>query len=421
MIKRLRFKFIGASMLALALVLLAILGGINWMSYRKVVSDADFILSVLAANQGDFPQRAAPAEDAARRGPQPGGDMLAPRHAFSDETPYESRFFSVLLDEAGQVLATDTGKIAAVGAVDAAEYARQVLKTGRKSGFWGVYRYLCSAEASGDRVIFLDCSRGLSDFYTVLAASVLLSLLGLLAVWLLLLIFSGRIVKPVAESYEKQRRFVTDAGHEIKTPLTIMGADADLLELECGPSEWLADIRRQVQRLTGLTNDLIYLSRMDEERPQLQRIEFPVSDTVEELVQSFQGPARARGITLEARLQPLLSLTGDEKAIRQLVSVLLDNAVKYAPAGGDVAVRLEKAGRFVRLTVENSTEQPVEKQHLAHLFDRFYRTDASHNSATGGYGLGLSIAQSITAAHKGRIRAVCPAGGRLAVIVTLPQ
>lgn len=189
MIKRLRFKFIGASMLAL--VLLAILGGINWMSYRKVVSDADFILSVLAANQGDFPQRAAPAEDAARRGPQPGGDMLAPRHAFSDETPYESRFFSVLLDEAGQVLATDTGKIAAVGAVDAAEYARQVLKTGRKSGFWGVYRYLCSAEASGDRVIFLDCSRGLSDFYTVLAASVLLSLLGLLAVWLLLLIFSG--------------------------------------------------------------------------------------------------------------------------------------------------------------------------------------------------------------------------------------
>ena len=152
--------------------------------------------------------------------------------------------------------------------------------------------------------------------------------MGLLAVLVLLVIFSGRIIAPVAESHEKQRRFITDAGHEFKTPLTIIGADADLLELDCGENEWLTDIKSQVKRLTGLTNDLIFLSRMDEERPQFQHIEFSLSDVTEEVVQSFQGPAKAQNKELVLEIQPMLSLTGDEKAIRQLVSILMDNAVK---------------------------------------------------------------------------------------------
>ena len=424
MIKKLRIKFISASILSLAVVLFVIIGGINAMSYRKVVSDADTILSVLASNQGMFPQKASQAEDSPPKKELPqnsaadNGNLY--KRGFSDETPYESRFFSVLLDENGQVLSTDTGKIAAVDQTTAVEYAQEVWSSGRNSGFWEQYRFLRSIENGGVRLIFLDCGRSLSSSKTVLLASVSISLLGLLAVLVLMMILSRRIVTPAAESYEKQRRFITDAGHEIKTPLTIIGADADLLELECGESEWLSDIKRQVTRLTGLTNDLIYLSRMDEERPQLQRVEFSLSDVTEDVVQSFQGPIKSQEKALQMDIQPLLSFNGDEKAIRQLVSILMDNAVKYSPEGGRIAVRLEQEIRSLKLSVSNTTVHPVEKDQLNRLFDRFYRMDQSRNSSTGGYGLGMSIAQSIVAVHKGKIRAECLGENVLLISVALP-
>lgn len=424
MIRKLRIKFITASMLALTMVLLVILGGINIMSYRKTVADADAILAVLAESQGRFPQRMPPAEEGpAQKNPQGGkitGEGELRKRGFSDETPYESRFFSVLMGGEGQVLSTDTGKIAAVDEETAEEYARQVWESGKARGFLGVYRFTKNQETEGSRVIFLDCGRSLSGFRAVLLASISLSLLGLLAVLVLLMLFSGRIVAPAAESYEKQRRFITDAGHEIKTPLTIIGADADLLELDWGESEWLTDIKRQTQRLTGLTNDLIALSRMDEEKPQLQCIEFPLSDVVEEVAQSFLGPAKAKQITMETEIQPLLSLNGEEKAIRQLVSILLDNAVKYAPEEGRISLRLEKEGRGLKLSVANTTAQPVEKEQLNRMFDRFYRADASRSSATGGYGLGMAIARGIVAAHKGKIQALSPEENCLMVAVSLP-
>lgn len=422
MIKKLRRKLIAACMLSLAVVLLVILGGVNLMSYQKVVADADAVLSLLAANGGVFPK--GHLDQGGKGDPPPTGpdmkrDPFAPR-TLSPETPYESRFFSVVLGEEGQVLETDMDQIAAVDGEEAAAYAQGVAQSGRSAGFWGNYRYLLSQEEGGSRVIFLDCGRSLSSFRSTLLASVALSLLGLLAVLVLLLILSHRIVRPVAESYEKQKQFITDAGHELKTPMTIISADADLLEMECGENQWLTDIRRQAQRLTGLTNDLIYLSRMEEEQPKLQVIQFPLSDLAEEMAQSFAAPAQSQGKELEVSVQPMLSCTGDEKAIRQLISILLDNALKYSPQGGKLALKLEKQGRGVLLTVSNTTAQPMERDKLAHLFDRFYRTDQSRSSQTGGYGLGLSIARSIVLAHKGKIRAESPDGMSLSVAVTLP-
>lgn len=199
----------------------------------------------------------------------------------------------------------------------------------------------------------------------------MLALVGLGAVLVLLLILSGRIIRPVAESYEKQKRFITDAGHELKTPLTIISADTDLAEMECGENEWLEDIRRQAQRLTGLTEDLIYLSRMEEAQPRLQFLEFPISDVVEEMAQSFLAPARSQDKKLEIEVKPMISCNGDEKAVRQLVSILMDNALKYAPPGGHLTLRLERQGRTVVLTVSNTTVYPVDKESLEHLFDRF--------------------------------------------------
>lgn len=421
MIKKLRAKLILACMFSLAVVLLVILGGVNLMSYQKVVSDADTVLALLAANNGTFPKPPAP---------QDGGDFVPPGapegkpnvfspRAMSPETPYESRFFSVLLGEDGQVLETNTLQIAAVDEEQAADYAQRAAAAGRTSGFLGNYRYLIQSESGGVRIIFLDCGRSLSSFRTTLLASVSLAVLGLAAVLFLLLILSRRIVRPMAESYAKQRQFITDAGHELKTPMTIISADADLAEMECGENQWITDIRRQAQRLTALTNDLIYLSRMEEEQPQLQYIDFPISDVVEEMAQSFAAPARSQDKELQIQVQPMLSFHGDEKGIRQLVSILLDNALKYSPPGGQLALRLEKQGRSLLLTVSNPCAQPVEQDKLPHLFDRFYRTDESRNSQSGGYGLGLSIAKSIVTAHKGKIRAESSDGTQLSIQVTL--
>ena len=421
MIRSLRFKLIAASMFSLAVVLLVILGGVNLMSYQKVVTDADAILTVLGANDGTFPkmqQGGLTTGEEPPTGPM-GEKRLGGGRGMSPETPYESRYFSVLLDGEGQAIQTDTVQIAAIDGEDAAAYAQKIWDAGKSHGFLGNYRFLTLTEGENSRIIFLDCSRSLSGFRTTLLASVALALVGLTAVFLLLLVLSKRIVRPVAESYEKQKRFITDAGHELKTPLTIISADTDLAEMECGENQWLEDIRRQAQRLTGLTNDLIYLSRMEEEQPELQCIEFPISDVVEEMAQSFAAPAKSQNMDFTVQIQPMLAYTGDEKAVRQLVSILLDNALKYAPAGGSISVSLERQGRNLLLTVCNTTAEPVDRERLEHLFDRFYRGDQSRNTQTGGYGLGLSIARSIVAAHKGRIRAESPDGNSLLIQATL--
>ena len=421
MIKKLRRKLITACMLSLTIVLTVILGGVNLMSYHKVVADADAVLALLDANGGVFPK--PHGEKPAGTAPPdsgPGEKVPFGQWAMSPETPYESRFFSVLLGEDGQVLQTDTGQIAAVDEEEAVIYAQNVSASGQSAGFWGDYRYLLCEDELGSRIIFLDCGRSLSTFRTTLLTSIAFALVGLLAVLVLLLVLSRRIVRPVAESYEKQKQFITDAGHELKTPMTIISADADLVEMECGENQWLTDIRRQAERLTGLTNDLIYLSRMEEEQPKLQLICFPLSDVAEETAQSFQALARNQEKDLVLHIQPMLSCVGDEKAIRQLLSILLDNALKYSPAGGQLELRLEKQGRNILLTVSHPSAQPVERDQLSCLFDRFYRGDRSRSSQTGGYGLGLSIARSIVLAHRGKIRAESPDGNILSVVVTLP-
>ncbi len=414
MIQRLRKKFIGAAMLSLTLVLLVILGGVNIVSFSKTVSDADGILSLLSENQGAFPKHLFPGKEPMR------GEPPFEKRFFSPETPYESRFFSVTLNKEGSAVFTDTDNIAAIDQQTADQYAQKVAASGSRSGFYMDYRFRVTEQDGTTRIIFLDCRRSLSAFRTTLLASLAVAALGLLGVFVLLIFFSGRIVKPVAESYEKQRQFITDAGHEIKTPLTVISADADLLELECGGSEWLEDIRRQSQRLTGLTNDLIYLSRMDEEKPVLQMVEFPVSDVVEETAQSFLGLAVQQGKALSIHVQPMLSLVGSEKDIRQLTSILLDNALKYSPEASQVSLTLERSGKSICLSVANDTLEPVEKEKRNRMFDRFYRLDGSHNSDTGGYGLGLAIAQGIAAAHKGKIRADSPEERRLVITVQFP-
>lgn len=426
MIKRLRRKLIAASMLSLLLVLTVVMGALNIFNYRSMTAQADSTLALLAEGGGTFPAAfpgilpggsASPAEPTKPTTAEPTDPPKHTKRRFSVELPFMSRYFSVVFDADGAVMYTDTSRIAAVDETTAIEMAARVRGAARERGFAGDYRYICQTLNSGVRVIFLDCERERATFRTFLWGSCAVSTVGLGAVFVLIWLLSGRIVRPMSESYEKQRRFITDAGHELKTPITIIDADAELLEMEVGEeNEWLHDIRRQTARLGRLTADLIYLSKMDEERVELQMIEFPFSDVVTETAQSFAAPAMTQGKRFTVDVEPMLTLCGDEKSIRQLVSILLDNALKYSPDGGEITLTVRRQGRSVTLTAANTAE-PLDSDHLSHLFDRFYRVDGARSG--GGYGLGLSIARAIVTAHKGRITAACE-GGQLVISVTLP-
>lgn len=408
MIKKLRIKFVLLSMTAFAVVLMVIIAGINIVNFNGVVREADELLDILSENKGMFPGDF----------PEPGGQFPP---GMSPEIPYESRYFSVILNERnGAVIQVDTSRIAAVDTGEAIRRAQDVLEGARSRGFVEQFRYSLRTENGFLRIIFLDCGRKLDAFRSFLLASVAITLIGYLAVFALIVFFSGRVIRPISESYEKQRRFITDAGHEIKTPLTIISADADVLEMEVGENEWLEDIRRQAKRLTALTNDLVTLSRMEEPENKLPMADFPFSGAVSRAASSFQAPAQTQGKVFLCDIQPMLTLRGNEKAIGQLVDILLDNALKYSPAGGTVSLTAERQGRGILLSVANTTQAPIPKESLPLLFDRFYRTDPSRNSETGGHGIGLSIAKAIVTAHNGKIQAVSEEDHSLRITVTLP-
>lgn len=413
MIRKLRIKLILASMVSLLLVLTVIFGAVGVLNYRKIITDADSILAILEENDGIFPIGEHPKDDLFLT-----EDYPKDNHRFSPELPYESRYFSVFLTEDGTGISVNTGKIAAVDTAAAIEYAQEVFCAGSSQGFVGDYRYTAYKVGNETHVIFLDYGREMGSFRTFLFTCAGVGMIGLVAVLLLLILLSGRIVKPFSENYEKQKQFITDAGHELKTPLTIIDADAEVLQMDIGENEWLNDIQMQTKRLAQLTNSLILLSRM-EEQPQTEKIEFPISDLVEETVETFQALARTRNKTLSGYIQPMLSLRGDEKSIRQLITILLDNAIKYSDDGGKIEVSLKKQKNMICLSVFNTTKS-ISRENLAHLFDRFYRADKSRNSQTGGYGLGLSIASAIVNAHKGRITASTQDEKSLLIVVAFP-
>ncbi len=467
MISRLRKRFIAVAMLSVFIVLFVIMGAINLLNYRNVVSSADTVLQILKENGGSFhsfhmedganlpPDSMLPPgsedSDGTDGGPpafpegkmpvEPGrwnsfsssqedGDgarkdfssMLhdGPQRNLSAETPFESRYFTVVYDTDGTVASCDTDYIAAVDSESALTYAESVLSSSASSGFTDVYRYLKYTNDDGQTVIlFLDCQKSLGNFYTFLYTSILISLIGFAAVFLMVFIVSYRIVKPVQESYDKQRQFITDAGHELKTPLTIIDADVSVLELDIGENEWLDDVKAQTSRLAGLTNDLIYLSRMDEGNSRLQMIDFPLSDLAADTVQSFRSRAQMEEKTFTSTIEPMISYEGDEKSIQKLITILLDNALKYSNEKGTVDFRLKKKGKGVEMTVWN-TVTSIDPDTISHMFDRFYRADQSRNSSKGGYGIGLSIASAVAAAHKGRINASTSDGKSLTITVTLP-
>ncbi len=430
MIRKLQRKFIAAAIVAVFLVLAILIGSINVINYRGMIVQADRTLQILAANKGVFPRQmfkpdhpadtGLPAETEPALLQDAGPGILGIRRGGDGELAYQTRYFTVWFMQDGAFSRIDLDNLASLTEEEAKTLAQDVYATGRAKGFSGEYRYYRAEDDGETMLLFLNCGRELSTFRSFLYASIGISLLGTLAVFLLLWLFSGRIVRPIAESYEKQRRFITDAGHELKTPLTIIRADADVLETELDrESEWITDIRRQTNRLAELTADLIYLSKMEEENARLLMQELSLSELVDETAQSFQALALSKGRAFHASVAPDLNVKGDEKALAKLASILLDNAMKYSPQDGTVELTLEQSGKNAQLVVKNST-LPMEKGNADRLFERFSREDRSRNSESGGFGLGLSIAKAVTQAHGGRIHAESEDGLSLTVTAELP-
>lgn len=454
MINRLRRNFILVAMCSMAAVLAVIVGTLNLVSYFNMVDKADMILELLAENDAVFPTMPDDFEPGQIL-PEEGMDLLPmdgvdistdaenfqskeqggaievqrelPRqkHNFnrlqgmSPETPYETRFFSVKFNANGQITTVDTGKIAAVATEDAVAFAEEILESGRSSGFYDSYRYKVVTEDESTMMVFVDRSRELATFRTLAVTSVSMSLLGLLAVFILVLIFSKKVFQPVAVSYEKQKQFITDASHELKTPLTIISANVEVLELESDEeNSWLNSIKNQVARLSALVEQLVTLSRMDERNTLQEACDFVITDAVAETAELFRVAAETKEIELDIHVEGTQAYHGNEKQIRQMVSLLLDNAVKYTPEKGVIAVKLMPKGRHYQLMVRNTTEE-LPQGNLDILFERFYRLDSSRSSKTGGSGIGLSIVKSIVEAHKGKISAKSEDGKSLWIEVML--
>lgn len=411
MIQQLRKKLILAAMISLLFVLVLIMSCISCLYYWKIVTAADNTLSILEENDGFFPGTASMSSDKWEK-----GGLI---HNHSSKRLYETRYFFVLLDDDGSMNMVNTRKISTVDTQTAIEYARSVWQSGKVRGFWGDYRYLSAEKHGKSLILFVDCGQALDSFRTLLLSSILVSLGGIALVFILLLLFSKRIVRPFSEIYEKQKRFITDAGHELKTPLTIIDADAEILTMDIGENEWVDEICNQTRRLTNLTNDLILLSRMEEGIPAQMEV-FSLSKLMEDTVKSFEGVAKSQGKEIHANIQPGLSLYGEEKSIQKLVTILLDNALKYMPSHNAVICGMETHRKQIQIWVCNLTEDLTSEQ-TSRLFDRFYRTDESRNSQTGGHGLGLSIAKAIVTAHKGKIAACVSEKHTLTITVNLPQ
>lgn len=408
MIRKLQRKFIIITMLSLTLVMLLFVGLINGINYYKMIQQINGSIEILSANQGEFPK--FDRKNHMGRQPMTGFEM-------NEETPFETRYFIVKVNIDNSIRQIDTSHIA-VTAEEVQNYADKALKNGKTRGFIGIYRYEVVKQGYGSMLIFLNCRNRIQITVQLLITSVFVALATLFLVFILVSLFSRKAINPIIENMEKQKQFITDAGHEIKTPLAIISANADVLELTGGENEWITSIRNQTTRLDKLVKNLLTLSKMEEEKLQLVFSDFDLSKAVSDIADPFRSIAETQNKSLIMDIQPDLRMHGDIGSIHQLVSTLVDNALKYSDENGTIKISLSAAKKGIKLEVYNTVKH-IEIGNHEKLFDRFYRTDTSRSRDTGGYGIGLSIARSIVEAHHGKISAKSTDGKSICFTVIL--
>ena len=433
MIKTLQKRFIMTAMLAVTVLLVLLLGGISavnaWSGLQEEKQLLSSILQMEAEGRnagprfdGERPEELPPEGE--RRDEEllhqneekkPRGFLtLAP----SENDRMSAVYFTVTVTD-GAVSGEDVGRISTVSNEEAAVYAEKVLKSGKTAGRLDSFRYSSKERSDGSVIyVFLDHTSLRNSILRVAALAALAAVAGWFFMLLLVIFLSRKAIRPIAENMERQRQFVTDAGHELKTPLAIIQANTEAMELITGETKWSRNIRAQVTRLTDLTGNLLTMSRSEELLDKRSLLPINLSELTEQALKTFAPSMENKELEMNSEIEKDLTVKGDKSQLTTLLSILFDNAVKYTLESGAIRLTLT-GGDKVRLRLENDCASlpdcPPDR-----LFDRFYRGDSARTQKRGGFGIGLSSARSIAHQHKGSLTAEYIGSDRIAFLLTLP-
>lgn len=408
MIRSLRRKFILISMASLIGTMGILCAAIGIGNYYTTALRMDNAISILHQN---------------------GGRFLAPRGRFdpadfnfqiTPETPFETRYFIVELTAQKEIRSVNLEHIAALDRQTVVDTVSRVVDKGTEHGYIDYYRFgVFPREDGGSTVVAVDCFLQLQSSINTLRMTIAVFLACALIVFVLILFLSKRAIRSFADNLERQRQFITDASHELKTPLAILSADIDLLEYSYGQDKWLSSAKSQIKRLDKLIKNLVELARTEETLKADAAASFSVSEVARANADAFQPLAEADGKTLTAEIAEGIITKGVQDNFFRLFAILLDNAVKYCDPAGDIHLSVSTRGRNILISVSNPCAG-VDTSKLSRYFDRFYRADPSRARSTGGYGIGLSTAKAIVTRHKGRISNRY-ANGTITFTATVPR
>ena len=389
MIKKLRFKFILVSLLSILLVLSITIGSINIYNYVRMKNEIHQNLISIVERGDEVDPRMGETPDSNRPMDMGGGFM-------------RGNFFSVSFASDGTVASSNFNHIFFISEEDGISLASDVYNSSKTEGKTDNMYYLKTEKDGLTIVAFVDAKDRTNQFNSFLVSSILVSSISYLVLALLIVLSSKIVFKVSEESYKKQKAFITNASHELKTPLTIINTDIELIEMDNGSSEWTMSVKDQVSRLTTMTNQLVILSRLDEgELSKYPFEDFSLSDLAHEAVESFASSFKKEGLTLSTSIEDDLIINANKYLIDELLFILLDNALKYTAPNGTVGVNIYKDNKNkVNISIYNDIEEDNELD-VNQLFERFYR---SPNAKKNGSGIGLSIAQEIVNLHKAQIK-----------------
>lgn len=412
MYKRLRIRFLVMAAIALGLAL-GLFSSVLTSAYRyNTNQQVDHVLEILAANDGELTYNTKTSEKLGFRSP----DDL-----------YQYRYFSLVLDKDGTVASSATDNIQSISRTDQLDLADDILASHKDKGVirlgQSTYSYQLRAMDNDQRLlVILDSTQFYLTTRRLTGLTYLMTVISFILFLAIFSLFLGRIIRPFVTNMEKQRRFITNAGHELKTPVAIIQANTELQEMMTGETEWSRSTQDQVSRLTNLINAMVALARL-EEQPDMVLSDVDFSAVTQDAAEDFKGPVIRDGKSFEMTIAPDIHIKAEEKSIFELVTILVDNANKYCDPDGQVRVTLRQVGRTrkrARLEVSN-TYKAGKNNDYSKFFERFYRDEASHNrKEQSGFGIGLSMAQSVVKLFKGRIVATYK-DDTISFVVTFPK
>ena len=386
MIRNLQIKFIIITMLAVIIISGSIFGLVIAENYRTTDQQTDAIIRLIAENKGQMPEYRE----------ENSGDSSY----ITKETRFSTRYFTVEMNENNEIVSTNMKNIATVSSDDIESIVKNISE---KEGYYENFKYRVIHKDSNKLIIFLDCTMQLRNLRHTTIRSVNIVVIGWIIVLIIISLLSKRILNPIIQNMEKQKQFITNASHELKTPLAVITADIDVLEMSVGEeNEWLQSIKIQTNRLNNLIKSLLNLANVEEGKNKLEITEFSITDIVSEEIKDFKSLLQDKKIEFDNTKNILIN--ADINMIKQVIVILIDNAIKYTPDNGTIKIDLEKQGKKTKLEVCNTCEN-IKNINVNRVFDRFYRDDKSRNKKKEGYGIGLSIAKSIVDVHRGKISA----------------